>query len=170
MHQWLWGCKFLAQCNDTAFERNVQQLVALGAYSHHALKDVVADTGIEYNRLERGIAHYYTDAKAFATAGDAAALMRKYGVDRQVISRDELLKIEPALAPFASHIVGGTYTASDESGDARLFTQALARRCTARGVQFLYNHDIVRLDKNGGAIESVAVCAHKQAVRAIFLF
>ena len=61
IHQWTWGLKFLAQCNDAAFERNVQQLVALGAYSHRALKHVVASTGIDYSRLERGIAHYYTD-------------------------------------------------------------------------------------------------------------
>jgi hypothetical protein len=84
--QWRWGLQFLAQCNDAAFERNVQQLVALGAYSHAALKDVVAATGIEYNRLERGIAHYYTDQKTFDTAGEAAALMRKYGVARRVVS------------------------------------------------------------------------------------
>ena len=75
--QWRWGLQFLAQCNDAAFERNVQQLVALGAYSHAALKDVVAATGIDYHRLERGIAHFYTDAKAFADAGVAAAVMQK---------------------------------------------------------------------------------------------
>ncbi len=161
MHQWLWSLKFLAQCNDAAFERNVQQLVALGAYSHQALKDVVAATGIDYNRLERGIAHYFTDAKAFASAGDAAALMRKYGVDRQVVSTEALLKIEPALASFAPQIVGGTYTASDESGDARVFTQALAEQCQGKGVEFLYGHDVVRLNKLGTAIESVAVSAHK---------
>ena len=159
MHQWLWGLKFLAQCNDTAFERNVQQLVALGAYSHAALKDVVAATGIEYNRLERGIAHYYTDQKAFDTAASAAALMRKYGVNRRVVSQAELLEIEPAFKQFAHSIVGGTYTASDESGDAKVFTQALAKRCAARGATFMYGHDIERLNKLGGAIESVAVRA-----------
>ena len=159
MHQWLWGLKFLAQCNDTAFERNVQQLVALGAYSHAALKDVVAATGIEYNRLERGIAHYYTDQKAFDTAASAAALMRKYGVNRRVVSQAELLGIEPAFKQFAHSIVGGTYTASDESGDAKVFTQALAKRCAARGATFMYGHDIERLNKLGGAIESVAVRA-----------
>ena len=127
--QWLWGFKFLGQCNDAAFERNVQQLVALGAYSHRALKDMVHTTGIDYYRLERGIAHYYTDAKSFDTAGDAAALMSRHGVERRVVSTAELLVIEPALTPFAPHIVGGTYTASDESGDARVFTQALALRC-----------------------------------------
>ena len=133
LNQWLWGLKFLAQCNDAAFERNVQQIVALGAYSHEALKDVVRATGIDYQRLERGIAHFFTDQKSFDMAGDAATLMRKYGVDRQLVSRDELLKIEPAFKSFGDHIVGGTYTASDESGDARVFTQALAKRCAARG-------------------------------------
>ncbi len=160
-NQWLWGIKFLAQCNDAAFERNVQQIVALGAYSHEALKNVVRATHIEYHRLERGIAHFFTDQKSFDTAGEAATLMRKYGVARQLVSRDELLKIEPAFSSFADHIVGGTYTASDESGDARVFTQALAKRCIARGAEFLYGHDIVSMDKAGGAIESVAVRPRK---------
>ena len=162
--QWLWGLKFLSQCNDASFERNVQQLVALGAYSHSALKDVVRATGIDYNRLERGIAHFFTDQKSFDTAGDAAALMRKYGVERKVISKAELLAIEPAFNAFAHRIVGGTYTASDESGDARVFTQELAERCLERGAQFLYGHDIVRLNKAGNAIESVAVCVRIQGV------
>ncbi|MFC5521843.1 D-amino acid dehydrogenase [Polaromonas jejuensis] len=160
--QWRWSLQFLGQCNDAAFERNVQQIVALGAYSHTALKEVVSATGIEYNRLERGIAHYYTDQKSFDTAGDAAALMRKYGVARRVVSTAELLAIEPAFKSFAHRIVGGTYTASDESGDARTFTQALARRCAERGARFLYNHDIERLEQVGGAIESIAVRARAE--------
>ncbi len=155
--QWRWGLQFLSQCNDLAFERNLQQLVALGAYSHAALKEVVRATGIGYNRLERGIAHYYTDQKSFDAAGDAAALMRKYGVARRVVSREELLRIEPAFKAFGHRITGGTYTASDESGDARVFTQELARRCEARGVRFLYGHDVEQLRRAGGAIESVAV-------------
>jgi D-amino-acid dehydrogenase len=155
--QWRWGVQFLAQCNDAAFERNVRQLVALGAYSHAALKDVVRATGIEYQRLERGIAHYFTDQASFDGAGEAARLMQKYGVQRKVVSRGELLAIEPAFKSFAHRIVGGTYTASDESGDARLFTEQLAQRCEALGVQFLFNHDVERLLKAGGAVESVLV-------------
>ena len=160
--QWRWGLQFLSQCNDRAFERNVQQLVALGAYSHSALKDVVSATGIEYHRLERGIAHYYTEQKSFDTAADAAALMRKYGVARRVVSTAELLAIEPALRAFGPQIVGGTYTASDESGDAHVFTQALAGRCAGRGAQFLYGHDVEGLEKSeksGNAIKSIAVRA-----------
>lgn len=157
--QWRWLLAFLMQCNDRAFERNVQQIVALGAYSHAALKDVVTATGIEFSRLERGIAHYFTDNAALDAAAGAAALMQKYGVQRRVVSRDELLRIEPAFASFGHRIVGGTYTASDESGDARVFTQALAQRCEARGAQFLYGHQVQQLGTEGGALTSVVVRA-----------
>ncbi|MEZ0308132.1 MAG: FAD-dependent oxidoreductase, partial [Ramlibacter sp.] len=155
--QWRWGLQFLAQCNDAAFERNVRQLVALGAYSHATLKEMVRSTGIEYHRLERGIAHYFTDHASFDAAGEAAGLMRTFGVQRKVVSRDELLAIEPAFQSFAHRIVGGTYTASDESGDARLFTEQLAARCATRGARFLYEHDIERLDAAGGAVTSAGV-------------
>jgi D-amino-acid dehydrogenase len=155
--QWRWGLKFLTQCNDAAFERNVRQLIALGAYSHAALKDVVRATGIDYHRLERGIAHYFTDQASLDAAGEAARLMQQYGVQRQVVSRQQLLAIEPAFKSFAHRIVGGTYTASDESGDARLFTEQLAQLCADRGAKFLYNHDVRRLHKGGDAIDAVMV-------------
>jgi D-amino-acid dehydrogenase len=166
--QWRWGLQFLGQCNDAAFERNVAQLVALGSYSHAALKDVVAETGIEYHRLERGIAHYYTDQKSFDGAAGAAAVMQKFGVKRKVISRDELLNIEPTLNAFADRIVGGTYTPSDESGDARAFTQQLAALCAQRGAQMLYDHDIEALDATGGSVQQVRVRDRTSgAVRAL---
>ncbi|WP_374669283.1 D-amino acid dehydrogenase [Ramlibacter sp.] len=154
--QWRWGLQFLSQCHDAAFERNVRQLVALGSYSHAALKDVVRATGIEYQRLERGIAHFYTDPAAFDEAGKAAELMQRFGVNRKVVSREELLAIEPAFRHY-DRIVGGTYTASDESGDARVFTQQLAALCAARGAQFLYGHDVTRLETAGGGIAAVHV-------------
>ena len=159
--QWRWGLQFLGQCNDAAFERNVQQLVALGAYSHATFKELAHATGIQFQRLEKGIAHYYTSAASFEEAGKAAALMGKFGVVRQVVSKEELLKIEPAYRNFADHIVGGTYTASDESGDARVFTQALAQRCSAKGAQFLYQHEVLQLEAIGNHIQSVSVRQHR---------
>lgn len=155
--QWRWGLQFLGQCNDAAFERNVAQLVALGSYSHAALKEVVAETGFAFDRLTKGIAHYYTDARAFDEAGAAAELMRRHGVNRRVVGKDELLRIEPALRAFGERIVGGTYTESDESGDCRVFTQRLAALCEAKGMRALMGHDIERLRAEGGEITGVRV-------------
>ncbi len=166
-HQYRWGLQFLAQCNDAAFERNVQQLVALGRYSHAALKEVVGNTGIEYQRLQKGIAHYFTDSKEFDAAAGEATLMQKYGVDRRIVSREELIKIEPALKTFGQHIAGGTYTASDESGDARVFTQKLAALCAQRGAQMLWGHDVERLNKLAQTVDSVTVRARDTGVQQL---
>jgi D-amino-acid dehydrogenase len=156
-HQWRWGLSFLTQCNDAAFERNVRQLVALGRYSHESLKGVVAATGIQYQRLERGILHFFSSEADFQAGAAGAELMRKYGVDRRVLGRDEVLKVEPALAGFGPHIHGGTFTPSDESGDAMVFTQKLAALCRARGATFLHDTAIARIDMAGGQISGVRV-------------
>ena len=155
--QWRWGLSFLTQCTDAAFERNVAQLVALGRYSHESLKALVAQTGIEYQRLERGILHFFSSQEDFDAGAKGAELMRRHGVDRRVLSRNEVLAIEPGLSRYAANIAGGTFTPSDESGDARVFTQALARRCIERGAKFLYEHDILECHKAGGKVTSLRV-------------
>ena len=153
--QWIWGLSFLTQCTTAAFERNVEQLVQLGRYSHAALKDVVAATDIEYNRLERGILHFFSSQQDFDNGVEAAKIMQSHGVDRRILDHDQVLEIEPALAGFQGRVFGGTYTPSDESGDARVFTQKLALKCIERGATFLYEHDILGLDKEGDRIASV---------------
>ena len=155
-HQWRWALSFLTQCTDAAFARNVEQLVALGRYSHDALKSVVGKTGIEYDRLERGILHFFSSAADYDNGVKAAALMREHGVDRRVLNRDEVLAVEPALKGFGG-IHGGTFTPSDESGDARVFTQKLAQLCAARGAKFLWEHDVLGFDRSGARLAGVRV-------------
>ena len=148
--QWRWGLQFLAQCNDAAFERNVRQLVALGRYSHESLKGVVAATGIQYDRLERGILHFFSSQADFEAGAAGAELMRRYGVDRRVMDRDAVLKVEPALAAFGPNIHGGTFTPSDESGDAHKFTRALALRLQEAGVTLHWETEVSALETDSG--------------------
>ncbi len=155
--QWIWGLSFLTQCSDAAFERNVEQLVQLGRYSHESLKALVSQTGIEYERLERGILHFFSSQADFEAGAAGAEIMRRHGVDRRVLGRDEVLKIEPALAAFGRNIHGGTFTPSDESGDAKVFTQKLAQLCQQRGATFLYEHDILQLSRSGQQIDAVQI-------------
>jgi len=157
--QWIWGLAFLTQCTTAAFERNVEQLVQLGRYSHESLKGLVAQTGIEYERLERGILHFFSSQQDFDNGVAAAEIMRSHGVDRRVLNHDEVLQVEPALANFGGQVFGGTYTPSDESGDARVFTQKLARLCAERGATFLYEHDVLALSRSGQGVDSVQIAS-----------
>lgn len=156
-HQWRWGLEFLANCNDAAFARNVQQLVALGRYSQDALHEMVAQTGIEYQRLEKGILHYFTSQSALESGAKGAALMKQYGVVRSVLTAQEVVAVEPALKQFASKITGGTFTKSDESGDAKVFTQKLVEKCRAMGAKFLFNHSIEQLQRVANQVRGVRI-------------
>jgi D-amino-acid dehydrogenase len=81
--------------------------------------------------------------------------MREYGLDREVKTTEEAIAIEPALAPARDKIVGATYTATDESGDAHKFTHELARMAAERGVRFLYGHSIEAIGTAGDRVVGV---------------
>ena len=156
-HQWTWGTRFLWECQPGRTKENIRQIVKLSLFSRASLQRLREETGIEYDALERGILHYYTQRDVFDSAVKAASLMREYGLDRDVKTVDEAIAIEPALAHARDRIVGATYTSSDESGDAYKFTRNLAAMCEAKGCRFLYDRTILGVRQAGGDVEGVAV-------------
>src|SRR4051812_16806046 len=155
--QWSWGTRFLWECQPSRTRDNIAQIVKLSLYSRASLQELREATGIEYDALQRGILHYYTQRDVFASAVKAASVMREYGLDREVKTVDEAVAIEPALAHARDRIVGATYTPSDESGDAHKFTVNLAALCEARGARFLYGRTIIGVRHAGGDVEGVVV-------------
>ena len=136
---------------------NIIQMVNLGTFSRSTLQELRAETGIEYNCLTKGILHFYTNQQEFDDALEPAEIMREFGCDRKVISAEEAVRLEPALATVKDKIAGATYTEADESGDAHVFTQNLSKLCAAKGVEFKYDTAILGLDTEGGQISGVRV-------------
>ena len=164
--QWRWGLRFLQECAPVRARQNLQNLVRLGLYSRSQLQQLRADTGIQYDELSRGILHYYTDHAEFSAAISAAAMMRESGLERMVKTPEQCVQIEPALRHARRPIVGGTYTESDESGDAMKFTQALALKCMEAGVVFRYETQVDQLLCAGDEIHGVVVrCANEGGFR-----
>ena len=155
--QWLWCARFLYECLAWRSARNTGQILAMALYSRHQLQLLRRRTGIAYDEKTRGILHYYTDASEFAAAREASALMRRYGLDRTDKSVEEAVAIEPALAGAAHRLVGATYTPSDESGDAHLFTQRLAALATEKGVAFRFGCEIQGLKATDKGVSAVVV-------------
>lgn len=155
--QWSWGLRFFFECAPWRTRENSAQMVKLSAYSRQALAELRAETGIEYDALQRGILHYFTDRPAFAEASAAAPGLRRYGLDMEVKTPEESVAIEPALAAFAPRIVGATYTRTDESGDAHKFAANLARLAADRGVAFLYRRAIQGIRMGEGKVKGVVI-------------
>lgn len=155
--QWAWGLQFLLECRAARVPRNIRPMVALAEYSLLTLKGMREELGIEYNHLSRGILNFYRNNEQFDASQQAAGYMRDYGLDRRIVGKDEVLQIEPALAPVADSIVGGDYTELDESGDIYMFTTALARKAEQAGVEFRFSTQINRLMADGGKVTGVEV-------------
>ncbi|MDX1667959.1 MAG: D-amino acid dehydrogenase [Limnobacter sp.] len=155
--QWRWGMQFLRECTPERTRHNIIQMVNLGTFSRDTLQQVRAETGVEYDCLTKGILHFYTNQEEFDGALEPAEIMREFGCDRQVISAEEAVRIEPALNSVKDRIAGATYTNADESGDAHKFTRNLASYCAAQGVEFKFDTTILGLDSAGGEISGVRV-------------
>ncbi len=155
IRQWLWGLRFLRECTASRTRANIAAILRLAIYSRDALLSLREATGIEYDHLERGILHFYSDQREFEHAIVQAALMREHGCERVVKNAAECLAIEPTLAAGKVGIIGGTFTASDESGDACKFTGELAKRCQQLGVTFRYGVPIECLLPEAGHIAGV---------------
>jgi len=157
--QWNWGLRFLRECTAARARANVGAIVRLGLASRAALQALRRELALEYDQLERGILHFYTDLREFEHAVPQAALMREFGCERVPQTAAECLAIEPALAGSRVPVVGGTYTAGDESGDARKFTEALARHAAARGVRFRHGESVKALQVEGGRLTGVRLAS-----------
>jgi D-amino-acid dehydrogenase len=128
------------------------QILAISKYSGAALRELRTATAIAYDELQRGILQIYTDREGFDDAARAAELVRQYGIAREVKTPQECVTLEPALSARLDWIVGGTYTATDETGDARKFTQALAALAAERGVAFRFGVSVESLAVAGGTV------------------
>ncbi|ALM83759.1 D-amino acid dehydrogenase [Bordetella sp. N] len=159
LHQWAWGLSFLRQCLPGRLAPNIRAMVRMAEYSRATLRGMRAELGIQYDHLERGILNFYRDSEEFELSQKAAGVMRDFGVERRILSGDEVVAIEPALAHQRNNIVGGDYTPEDESGDVYLFTRALARQCESAGVEFRWSTAVTRLLTVGGVVSGVETIA-----------
>jgi len=143
--QWLWGVHFLRECTPARTAHNIRQIVAISEYSRQTLLAVRSETGIEYDCSTRGILHFYTDKKSFEASLPSTKLIRELGCPRHSITTEEVIHIEPTLANIRDQIVGGDFTATDESGDIYQFSVGLANQAAAAGVRFQFNTTVTRL-------------------------
>ncbi len=155
--QWLWGLRFLFECLPGRTLRNTETLLELALYSREQLGLLRRDTGIHYDLQTRGILHLYEEQREFEHARSQMGLLKARGLDVEIKAPQECLAIEPALKNSGPRIVGGVYSASDESGDARLFTRNLSDLCRAEGVNFRFNVSVKRIEHSRGAIERVVI-------------
>jgi len=150
LHQLKWMWEWLKNCNRSKCEYNTASLTTQALDSLIELNKVVKDTKIKYDRLKKGIIHFYTDSHEYENGLEAAKVMRSYGLSIEEVSRASIVDLEPSLAG-CDRILGGTYAPNDESGDCNLFTKNLANWLESNGVRFFY--DTVAIAQKNNSLE-----------------
>lgn len=152
-----WGMKFLRNCTAARANINCVNLLRLGLYSKQRFDAIRAETGLEFDYASKGILHIYGTDKDFDHAKAQNEFQAKFGCEQRILTRDECLTLEPALAYTSRSIVGGIHSIMDESGDAYLFCNELARIAAERyGVQFHYGITIKGLRTENKSVVAVA--------------
>lgn len=155
--QWRWGAEFLYECIPSRNHENIKKMLKIALYSRKTLQQLRDEENLQYEAQANGIITYYTNQHSFESGKEAAEFISHFGCERTIKSRAELLEIEPALQYSSFDIVGGDYTADDESGNAFLYTQQMKAKCEQLGVQFIFQHHVKKLNITQSKIKSVLI-------------
>jgi D-amino-acid dehydrogenase len=131
-----WGIQFLRECTATRAEINTLIKLGLCRYSQGQLDELAAAEGIRYEQVQKGAAYLYRTEQALEAGVKRMDLLRRQGVPMNVLDADGVAKLDPAFASAGKTFAGGIHVLSDASGNSELFTNELADRCRALGVEF----------------------------------
>ena len=156
---WIWLLKMLRNCTQARYAVNKSRMIPIAEYSRDCLRRLRADIGIQYDERSQGTLQLFRkQAQLDGTAGDIEVL-KQYGVPYDVLDRNGCVAAEPALAAVKDKFVGGLRLPEDETGDCRMFTEALAVKAAELGVKFMFNTGIKNLVADGSRIGGVVTSA-----------
>ncbi|MBJ9974595.1 D-amino acid dehydrogenase [Pseudomonas sp. S75] len=155
--QYLWMAQMLRNCTASRYAVNKERMVRLSEYSRDCLDELRAETGIAYESRTLGTTQLFrTQAQVDAAAKDIAVLERS-GVPYELLDRDGIARVEPALAGARHLLAGALRLPNDQTGDCQLFTTRLAQMAVELGVEFRFGQNIERLVQSGDRLDGVMI-------------
>lgn len=147
-HKLSWFTEFLA--NIPHYRANTVATVKLALAARRHLTEMAASAGVDFDRVDRGILHFYQDPAALAHAGRVNDLLRAGGLDRRPVDGDGVGAIEPALQ---GRFLGGFHTPDDFTGDIHKYTRGLASAVTRRGGTLRHEATVTGLVRRGRCLQ-----------------
>lgn len=149
-----WGLHFVRESSSDRYHANTLANVALAQHSLDLMK-ALRELGVQYDAYRRGSLAVLRSPEALAKARKWREWMAPHGVPFTLLSRDELVALEPALAPIAAELVGATHQLDDEGGDPLRFVQSLAAMLQSRGVTMHLGLAVERVMQSNGRVSGL---------------
>lgn len=155
LFQMQWLMQMLKNCNEASYKQNKERMVRVSEYSREVFRNLVAETGIEFDGKNLGTLQIFRTDKEVRAAKSDMAVLAEYGVPFRELTAAECTEYEPALAASVGKLAGALHLPNDATGDCRMFTARLAERCRADGVRFFFNHAIERFEHQNRRLAAV---------------
>lgn len=157
MWQLQWMAQMLKNCNPQSYAINKERMTRVAEYSRDCLRDLRKATGIHYENRSKGTLQVFRNEAQLEAVQRDIQVLKECGVDYELLLKEDLAKVEPALAFAQDKLVGGLHLPNDETGDCYLFTNALANLAKDMGVDFKFNQNVEKLVLEGDEIKGVLV-------------
>jgi len=154
-YRWLW--QMLRNCTSARYAVNKARMVRVSDYSRDCINELRAATGIDYEGRQLGTTQLFRTQQQLDAAAQDIEVLREYGVPYEVLDRQGIARVEPALAGQTEMLVGALRLPEDQTGDCQLFTTKLAALAEAAGVEFRFDQDIASIQRDGDRITGVRI-------------
>ena len=152
-----WMAQMLRNCTTARYELNKERMVRLAEYSRDCLDLLRESTHIQYEARTLGTLQVFRSQKQLDAAQQDIEILKRCGVDYELLDRAGCAIAEPALARVNEKLVGGLRLPKDQTGDCQLFTTNLAQEARRLGVQFHQDVMIKRIVKQQEKITGVVI-------------
>jgi D-amino-acid dehydrogenase len=156
-NQYLWMAQMLRNCTAARYAVNKERMVRLSEYSRDCLDELREDTGIAYEGRQLGTTQIFRTQQQVDAAAKDIAVLERSSVPFELLDRDGVARVEPALAAVKHKLAGGLRLPNDQTGDCFLFTNRLAEEARRLGVEFRFGAEIQQLSANGDRLDGVRV-------------
>ena len=164
-----WGLAFLRNSTAARHRRHTLVNLRLALYSAKVLRQLRAETDLAYDHAEQGLTKLFRDPQELEHAVAFSRLLEPHGVAHRVLDRAEILALEPALEAGGKGIVGAVLFPDDETGDARMFTRAVADLAEAAGAELRLGTSVEAIEAAGDRITGVRTGAGRLSADAYVL-
>jgi D-amino-acid dehydrogenase len=155
-HLGTWGAGFLRNSSPVRYERNTVKNLNLALHSLQVLGTLRRDTGIEYGGASHGSLRVIRNAAALDRALAWGERLRAAGgLTFRRLTVEDIVAMEPALAPIGSQLAGGIHYPVDEVGNAYKFCVGLADHARRSGVEFRFATPVSGIEVGRGNVTAV---------------
>ncbi|KAK0352396.1 hypothetical protein LTR94_020957 [Friedmanniomyces endolithicus] len=118
MWQLNWMAQMLKNCNPQSYAINKERMTRVAEYSRDCLRELRKETGIHYENRAKGTLQVFRNEAQLDAVQRDIQVLKECGVDYELLLKDDLAKVEPALAYAKDKLVGGLHLPNDETDPA----------------------------------------------------